>query len=148
MILTQNIITKLDKGEAERVQEKINRVKGIYTREEDVVDPDEGREEAEDNIVPEDEYYSLGEASEILEKLFYLCEFYHKNRDKKNINEKQEVVRDGLPIFLYEEFVEMLEQRTRELRRTYRTVVEDVGAVRGRINTWYDDDGCSAFSND
>jgi 5-methylcytosine-specific restriction endonuclease McrBC regulatory subunit McrC len=134
-ILTQNIITKLDKGEAERVQEKINRVKGIYTREEDVVDPDEGRKEAEDNVVPEDEYYSLGEASEILEKLFYLCEFYHKNRDKKNINEKQEVVRDGLPIFLYEEFVEMLEQRTRELRRTYRTVVEDVGAVRGRITT-------------
>lgn len=134
-ILTQNIITKLDKGEAERVQEKINRVKGIYTREEDVVDPDEGRKEAEDNVVPEDEYYSLGEASEILEKLFYLCEFYHKNRDKKNINEKQKVVRDGLPIFLYEEFVEMLEQRTRELRRTYRTVVEDVGAVRGRITT-------------
>ena len=134
-ILTQNIITKLDKDEAERVQEKINRVKGIYTREEDVVDPDEGEEESEDNVVQEDEYYSLGEASEILEKLFYLCEFYHKNRDKKNINEKQEVVRDGLPIFLFEEFVEMLEQRTRELRRTYRTVVEDVGAVRGRITT-------------
>jgi 5-methylcytosine-specific restriction endonuclease McrBC regulatory subunit McrC len=134
-ILTQNIITKLDKDEAERVQEKINRVKGIYTREEDVVDPDEGEEESEDNVVPEDEYYSIGDASEILEKLFYLCEFYHKNRDKKNINEKQEVVRDGLPIFLFEEFVEMLEQRTRELRRTYRTVVEDVGAVRGRITT-------------
>lgn len=134
-ILTQNIITKLDKDEAERVQEKINRVKGIYIREEDVVDPDEGEEESEDNVVPEDEYYSLGEASEILEKLFYLCEYYHKNRDKKNINEKQEVVRDGLPIFLFEEFVEMLEQRTRELRRTYRTVVEDVGAVRGRITT-------------
>ncbi len=134
-ILTQNIITKLDKDEAERVQEKINRVKGMYTREEDVVDPDEGEEESEDNVVPEDEYYSLGEASEILEKLFYLCEYYHKNRDKKNINEKQEVVRDGLPIFLFEEFVEMLEQRTRELRRTYRTVVEDVGAVRGRITT-------------
>jgi 5-methylcytosine-specific restriction endonuclease McrBC regulatory subunit McrC len=134
-ILTQNKVTKLDKDEAEQVQEKIDRVKRIYTREGDVVDPDEGEEESEDNVVPEDEYYSLGEASEILEKLFYLCEFYHKNRDKKNINEKQEVVRDGLPIFLFEEFVEMLEQRTRELRRTYRTVVEDVGAVRGRITT-------------
>ena len=51
------------------------------------------------------------------------------------MTEKQEVEFGGLPIFQFEEFVELLELRTRELRRTYRTVVEDVGAIRGRITT-------------
>ena len=131
-ILTQNKVTKLEKGEAERVQEKITRIRGIYTQAEEIIDSDEGRNEV---VFQEDDYFSLGDTSGILEKLFYLCEFYHKNRNKKDSDEKQEVIHDGLPIFLFEEFVKLLEQRTRELRRTYRTVVEDVGSVRGRITT-------------
>lgn len=131
-VLTQNKVTKLNKDEAERVQEKITRIMGIYTQPEEITDSVEGQGEV---AFQGDDYFPIGDASEILEKLFYLCEFYYKNRNKKDIDEKQEVIHDGLPVFLFEEFVEMLEQRTRELRRTYRTVVEDVGAVRGRITT-------------
>lgn len=131
-ILTQNKVTKLDKDEAERVQKKITRIRGIYTQAGEITDSDAGLDEA---VFQEDDYFPLGGTPEILEKLFYLCEFYHKNRNKKDIDEKQEVIHDGLPIFLFEEFVKLLEQRTRELRRTYRTVVEDVGSVRGRITT-------------
>jgi 5-methylcytosine-specific restriction endonuclease McrBC regulatory subunit McrC len=130
-ILTQKNETQMDKEEAKRVQQKINHIKGIYQRDEEVIEQDE--EGKDERIYLGDT--SSEEASEVLEKLFYLCEFYHKKKKKQDITEKQEIERDGLPIFQFEEFVDLLEQRTRELRRTYRTVVEDVGAVRGRITT-------------
>ena len=129
-ILTQNKPTQLNQNEALRVQQKMSRIKEILPRDEEFINPDEDKQDkrlGEGVILPE-------KASELLEKLYYLCEFYHKKKENK-ITEMQEIASYGLPIFQFEEFVDLLEQRTRELRRTYRTVVEDVGAVRGRITT-------------
>ena len=42
-ILTQNKVTKLNKDEAERVQEKITRIRGIYTQPEEITDSVEGQ---------------------------------------------------------------------------------------------------------
>ena len=131
-ILTQNKIVKLEKEEAERILKKIDAVKGLYPRQGDVVDPNEDNKQLIDNFVPEFDDNSQFDTPELLQKLFHLCNFYQKN---KVANESLEIVRNGLPIFLFEEFVEKLEQLTRELRRTYRTVIERVGTVRGRITT-------------
>lgn len=129
-ILTQNETTEMDKDEAKRLLKEFKRIKGIYTPEDDV-------EEEGGNNHSSDGYNNLSEedASKVLEELFNLCEFYHNKKKKDKKEQEQEIDRDGLPIFLFEDFVEKLEKKTRELRRTYRTVVENVGAVRGRITT-------------
>ena len=129
-ILTQNKTTKMDKDEAKRLRKEFDRIKDIYTLEDDV--EEEGNK---NNSSDGDNNLSEEDASIVLEKLFYLCEFYHNKKKKEKKEQEQEIDRDGLPIFLFEDFVEKLEKKTRELRRTYRTVVENVGAVRGRITT-------------
>jgi len=130
-ILTQNKTTKMDKDEAKRLLNVFEEIKGIYTLGDDDVEEEgknNGSSDRDNNLLEED-------ASKVLEKLFYLCEFYHNKKKKDKEEQEQEIDRGGLPIFLFEDFVEKLEKKTRELRRTYRTVVENAGAVRGRITT-------------
>jgi len=73
-------------------------------------------------------------SEEVLTALFNLCEFYRKNQEEE-ISVDSEFSSNSLPLFLFEKFIGKLEENTRELRRTYRSVVEPVGAVRGKITT-------------
>jgi 5-methylcytosine-specific restriction endonuclease McrBC regulatory subunit McrC len=70
----------------------------------------------------------------VLTALFNLCEFYRKNQEEE-ISVDSEFSSNSLPLFLYEKFIGKLEENTRELRRTYRSVIEPVGAVRGKMTT-------------
>ena len=73
-------------------------------------------------------------SEEILVNLFNLCEFYRKNQNQELLVDS-EFSSNSLPLFQFERFIALLEENTRELRRTYRTVVEQVGSVRGKITT-------------
>ena len=73
-------------------------------------------------------------SEDVLISLFNLCEFYRRNQ-KEELLVDSEFSSNSLPLFQYEKFIEKLEESTRELRRTYRSVVEPVGAVRGKITT-------------
>ena len=73
-------------------------------------------------------------SEDVLISLFNLCEFYRRNQTEEMLVDS-EFSSNSLPLFQYEKFIEKLEESTRELRRTYRSVVESVGAVRGKITT-------------
>ena len=73
-------------------------------------------------------------SEDVLVNLFNLCEFYKKNQNQELLVDS-EFSSNSLPLFQFEKFIAILEENTRELRRTYRTVVEQVGSVRGKITT-------------
>lgn len=130
-ILTQKKVTTLEPSEAKRIQQKIDRIKRQLPSDEVEVES----EEVDKKQLEEGQFLSPAAGSEILEKLFHLCEFYFHGKSTQDITESQGLENGGLPFFQFERFVDMLEAKTRELRRTYRTVVEPVSAVRGRITT-------------
>ena len=69
-----------------------------------------------------------------LRAVYRLCKLYS---DEKNIDKQFKMDLktnpNGFPIFLFERFVEALRPHLRELRRSYRQVIDEVGSVRGKI---------------
>ena len=132
-ILRQKESVELGNDEEHRqVEKNIQRIKTTYG-EQDILEL-ESKEKKEssneyDGPVPLADFNS----EEVLTALFNLCEFYRKNGDDMFVD--SEFSSNSLPLFLYEKFIEKLEENTRELRRTYRSVIEPVGAVRGKITT-------------
>ena len=115
------------------VEKNIQRIKTTYG-EQDILEQ-ESKEKKEslnedDGPVPLVDF----DSEEVLTALFNLCEFYRKNQEEE-ISVDSEFSSNSLPLFLYENFIGKLEENTRELRRTYRSVIEPVGAVRGKITT-------------
>ena len=117
--------------EYRQVRNNIKRIKLNYP-DQDILEEENHEEESE---LGEESVFEIDfKPEEVLTNLFNLCEFYRKHQ-KKEIFVDSEFSPNSLPLFLYENFVEKLEENTRELRRTYRSVVEQVGAVRGKITT-------------
>ncbi|MDC0056275.1 McrC family protein [Deltaproteobacteria bacterium] len=117
--------------ERRQVEKNIERIKLNYN-DQDILEEDnqDGKTEADEDSVLEIDF----KPEEVLTNLFNLCEFYRENQ-KEELFVDSEFSSNRLPLFLYENFVGKLEANTRELRRTYRSVVEQVGAVRGKITT-------------
>jgi 5-methylcytosine-specific restriction endonuclease McrBC regulatory subunit McrC len=128
--------------EYSQIKKNIERIKVNYNKQ-DILE----KEDQETNSGLKEEDQDKGEKpkeevvfeidfkpEEVLTSLFNLCEFYRKHQ-KKDLLVDSEYSSNSLPLFLYEHFVERLEEHTRELRRTYRSVIEPVGAVRGKITT-------------
>ncbi len=118
-------------NEWQEVKKNIQRIKTSYDENdllEDVFLLEKG--EKEPTKVVELDFTS----EDVLISLFNLCDFYRKNQEQEVLVDS-ELGLNSLPLFQYEKFVERLEETTRELRRTYRSVIEPVGAVRGRITT-------------
>lgn len=133
-ILRQKESVDLRNDEEHRqVENNIQRIQTTYY-EQDILEQ-EAKEKKESSKkhagpVPLDDFNS----EEVLTALFNLCEFYRKNQEEE-ISVDSESSSNSLPLFLYEKFIGKLEENTRELRRTYRSVIEPVGAVRGKMTT-------------
>ena len=131
-ILRQKEIVDLGNDEEHRqVEKNIQQIKSNYGVQNILEEESQENEDSSTEIeVP------LGEFNpeEVLTSLFNLCEFYRKNQEQEILVDI-EFSSNSLPLFLYEKFVEKLEENTKELRRTYRPVTEPVGAVRGKITT-------------
>ena len=119
--------------EHRQVKKNIKRIKTNYG-EQDILEQDPQDKKVSSNKdsgpVPLMDFNS----EEVLTALFNLCEFYRKNQEEE-ISVDSEFSSNSLPLFLYEKFIGKLEENTRELRRTYRSVIEPVGAVRGKMTT-------------
>jgi 5-methylcytosine-specific restriction endonuclease McrBC regulatory subunit McrC len=119
--------------EHRQVKKNIKRIKTNYG-EQDILEQDPQDKKVSSNKdsgpVPLVDFNS----EEVLTALFNLCEFYRKNQEEE-ISVDSEFSSNSLPLFLYEKFIGKLEENTRELRRTYRSVIEPVGAVRGKMTT-------------
>ena len=139
---------ELARKECTEIEKNMQRIKTNYQQKNLVAkdekhDEESNEEETSENIQVDSE--NVDESSkelleldfkseDVLISLFNLCEFYRKNQ-KEELLIDSEFSSNSLPLFQYEKFIEKLEEGTRELRRTYRSVVEPVGAVRGRITT-------------
>ena len=117
--------------EYQQVKSNIERIKVNYT-EQDLLEKED--QETNSGLQEEAEPEFNYKSEEVLTSLFNLCEFYRKNQ-KEDLLVDSEYGSNSLPLFQYEHFVKKLEEHTRELRRTYRSVIEPVGAVRGKITT-------------
>ena len=93
-ILTQKKVTKLEPLEAQRIQQKIDRIKRELPSDEGDVELEmkDGKNELEKRQI-----LSPAEGSEILEKLFYLCEFYYRGEEVQKITEAQGLEIGALP---------------------------------------------------
>ena len=131
------------KKECMEIEKNIQRIKTNYVEQdilsvEDGVIEDEYSEKVTKNKLQEGVFEEVLEldfkSEDVLISLFNLCEFYRKNQ-KEELLVDSEFSSNSLPLFQYERFIDKLEKCTRELRRTYRSVVEPIGAVRGKITT-------------
>ena len=89
------------------------------------------------DVIEESSHINMSaDSSIVLESIYRLCKFYQDEKEEDVFRSKDgeySLGKNGLPFFLFRAFVSELRQHMRELRRSYRFVREEVGAVRGRI---------------
>jgi 5-methylcytosine-specific restriction endonuclease McrBC regulatory subunit McrC len=124
-ILTQNKTTMLPRSEADAVSRQIKQIKKFHS-EESVNSEDDEEDSAKEY---EKSHFDV---SEILKSLLRLCEFYTA---KNNTDINFSVVQSGDTLLLVQKIVNILENNLDELTRTYRSSVEKIDSVRGKITT-------------
>ena len=124
-ILTQNKTTMLPRSEADAVSRQIKQIK-IFHSEESVNNEDDEEDSAKEY---EKSHFDV---SEILKSLLRLCEFYTAT---DNTYLKFKTVQSGDTLLLVQKIVNILENNLDELTRTYRSSVEKIDSVRGKITT-------------
>lgn len=134
-ILKQNQEQELPSADAKKYKEVAQKITQVYREKQqtsgDVVNGDDDNDDPIDPIDGETIIALSPESyKEVLSAVYRLCRYY---KEQEMLNSPLEYSENALPIFLFKRFVTELAPKIRELRRSYSPIVEEVGAVRGRM---------------